>query len=142
MAKFTNEACESGGVSPTDQLTFNCNVDGAVILRIVFPTGDQEIISLGDTTDDVVLPPGFTAVSLDITEIDVSRRNFSLTLSIDHAFYLKGGSITCDDSTSRKIAMAGCQIGKFSLSICSLICYLAGESVINEQTGYNMNKLL
>ena len=34
----------------------------------MFPTGDQEIISVGDTADDVALPTGFITVDLDITE--------------------------------------------------------------------------
>ena len=80
----------------------------------MLPTGDQEIISLGDTAADVHLPPGFTAVSLDITEIDDSSRNFYLTLSIESALHLKSGNITCDDTTTEKEAEAGCLISKFS----------------------------
>ena len=76
----------------------------------MFPTGDQEIISVRDTTDDVILPTGFTTVDLDITEIDASTRNFKLTLSMDSASLLNGGEIKCDDTTSRKEAKANCPV--------------------------------
>ena len=112
MAYFTNEACVTGGVRPSDPLVFTCKVYGVVLLRVVLPTGDQEIISVGDTADDVALPAGFTAVSLDITEIDDSTRNFNLTLSIDSASRLEGGNITCDNTTQKKVATARCPIGK------------------------------
>ena len=122
MAKFTNEACTSGGVEQSDPLLFTCKIYGAVLLRVVLPTGDQEIISLGDTAADVDLPTGFTAVSLDITEIDDSTRNFNLTLSIDRASHLKGGNITCDDTTSSKTAMAICPLGKLTLYQIIHVC--------------------
>ena len=118
VAKFTNETCASGGVESFDPLLFTCKIYLAVLLRVVLPTGDQEIISVGDTADDVTLPPGFTAVSLDITEIDESKRNFNLTLSIDRAYRLKGGEITCDNTTSKKEDKAGCLIGKLSFVHC------------------------
>ena len=110
MAKFMNEACAAGGVRPSESLLFVCKIYEAVLLHIVFPTGHQEIISLGDTVDDVDLPPGFTAVSLDIREVDHSRRNFNLTLSINNASSLDDGEIKCDDSTSKKEAVARCPI--------------------------------
>ena len=81
----------------------------------MLPTGDQEVISSGDTAADVALPSGFTAVSLDITVVDESTRNFNLTLSIDSASRLEGGNITCDDTTPGKVAKAGCPIGKLTL---------------------------
>ena len=112
VAYFTNEACVTDGVQPSDPLSFSCEVYGVVLLRIVLPSGDMEIISLGDTAADVALPTGFTAVSLDITVIDESTRNFNLTLSIDSASHLEGGNITCDDTTPRNVAEAGCPIGK------------------------------
>ena len=122
MANFLNEACVTGGVKPSEPLLFNCEVNRSVLLRVVLPTGDQEIISLGDTAADVALPDGFTAVSLNITEIDDSTRNFNLTLSIDRAFRLEDGIITCDNTTSTITAMAGCPIGKLSRpSNCSLL---------------------
>ena len=116
MARFTNESCTTGGVRPTDPILFNCELYEAFLLRVVLPSGDQEIISVGDTVDDVFLPPGFTAVSLDITEIDNFRKNFNLTLSVASASLLGGGEITCDDATSRKRAGARCPIiSKFKL---------------------------
>ena len=111
MATFTNNTCRTGGVNPSDPLLFTCQVNEALLLRVVLPTGDQEIISVGDTAADVALPTGFTAVSLDITEIDASTRNFSLTLFIMSAFLLGGGEIQCDDTSSSNSAMAGCPIG-------------------------------
>ena len=110
MAIFTNKACATGGVNPTDPLLFTCEVNGVVLLRLVLPTGDQEITSVGDTAADLSLPTGFTAVSLNITEIDDSQRNFHLTISIANAFLLGGGEITCDDTTSRNRASASCPI--------------------------------
>ena len=97
-------------MKPSEPLLFTCEVHGAALLRVMSPTGDQEIISVGDTTDDVALTTGFTAVSLDITEIDESTRNFKLTLSIDSASLLNGGEIKCDDTTSRKEAKANCPV--------------------------------
>ena len=121
MANFINEACATGGVKPSDPLLFNCEVNGAVLLRLGLPTGDQEIISVGDTVDTLALPTGFTAVSLNITEIDDSARNFNLTFSIDRAFRLEGGNITCDNTTSANTAMDKCLIGKLGPpSYCSL----------------------
>ena len=114
MANFLNEACATGGVKPSDPLLFTCEVYETVLLRVVLPTGDQEIISAGDNVADVALPTGFTAESLDITEIDDSTRNFNLIISIDSASFLKGGEIKCDDTTSRKEAMARCPIGKLN----------------------------
>ena len=82
VANFSNEACVTGGVKPSEPLRFTCEVNGAALLRVVLPTGDQEILSIGDTVTDVALPAGFTAVSFNITVIDDSTRNFTLTLSI------------------------------------------------------------
>ena len=78
----------------------------------MLPTGDMEIVSVGDTAVDLSLTTGFTAVSLDITETDESRRNFHLTISIANASLLGGGEIICDDTTSMKAVKAGCPIGK------------------------------
>ena len=98
-------------MKPSDPLLFICKIYAAALLRLVLPTGDQEIISIGDTAADIALPPGFTAVSLDITENDDFSRHFHLRLSIDGAFRLNDGNITCDD-TARKEAEAGCPISK------------------------------
>ena len=88
----------------------------------MLPSGDQEIVSLGDTTVDLHLPPGFTAVSLDITEIFDFRRNFNLTISIANASLLDDGEIRCDDTTGNKIAQATCPIGKFNIH-CQILPY-------------------
>ena len=112
MAKFKNEACTADGVKSSEPLFFICTIYEAFLLRVVLPTDDQETITLGDTFANLDLPPGFTALSLDITEIDESKRNFNLTLSVDSASRLKDGYITCDDSTSLKRAKAKCPIGK------------------------------
>ena len=113
MASFTNEACTTGGVKPSDPLLFICEVNRSYLLRVVLPTGDQEIVAFGDTAADVALPDGFTAVALNITdsEIDGFRRNHTLTISIRSASLLNGGKITCDDTTSTNSAMARCPIG-------------------------------
>ena len=111
-------------MNPTEPLLFTCEVNAIVLLRVVLPTGDQEIVSVGDTAADVALPTGFTAVSLVITEVDESTRNFNITISIASASLLGGGEITCDDTTSRNRsrASASCPvIGKLnSLSNISI----------------------
>ena len=112
MATFTNVACEAGGVKSSDPLLFICKIYGALLLRVQLPNNEHKIISVGDEVDDIILPTGFTAVSIDITEIDQFTRNFTLTIFIDRAFRLDGNNITCDDTTPRKKATAGCIIGK------------------------------
>ena len=112
-----NTTCEPGVVKPTDPLLFTCEVNEAVLLRVILPTGEQDILSVGDTAGDIELlnmPTGFTAKSLVITEIDESTRNFSLTLLIDKTYLLEGGEITCDDSTPKNVVKAKCPIGKYS----------------------------
>ena len=112
VANFANEACKTGGVKPSDPLLFTCEVNGIILLRVILPTSDQETISVGDTAEDVALPPGFTAESLYIAEVDAFTRNFTLTLSIDRASRLGGGEIKCDDTTPKNEAKAACLIGK------------------------------
>ena len=134
VANFSNEGCAAGGVKPSEPLQFTCKVYGVVLLRVVLPTGEQEIISLGDTAADIALPTGFTAVSLVIIEIDESTRNFNLTLSIDSASRLEGGNITCDDTTPKKVAKAGCPIGKLSstyqiVHYCITCCHLSTTEI-------------
>ena len=121
VANFANESCASGGVKPNDPLVFTCEIYGAVLLRVVLPTGDQEIISLGDTINDIALPTGFTALSSTITEIDDFTRNFNLTLLIDRASRLKGGEITCDDTTLRVSVKKKCIFGKLCSSFKVLV---------------------
>ena len=114
MASFSNEECETGGVKPSQPLLFTCEICEVLLLRVTLPTGDQEIISVGDAAADVALPTGFTAVSLSITIIDESTRNFKLTLSIESASLLNGGEIKCDNTTSMNEAKAKCPIGKLN----------------------------
>ena len=78
------------------------------LLELVLPSGEQETITVGDEVDHIPLPAGFTAVSLDVTEIFGSIRNFVLTLSIASASLLAGGEIRCDDGTGNITAKAGC----------------------------------
>ena len=110
VANFSSVACTTLGVKPSEPLLFTCEVYGIVILQVVFPTGDQESIGVGDTTADVALPAGFTAESLNIIEVDGSTRNFKLTLSITSASLLNSGEIKCDDTTSRNEAKAKCPV--------------------------------
>ena len=125
VAHFSNNTCTPDGANPADPLLFTCKVYEVVLLRVVLPTGDQEIISVGDTATDVALPDGFTVESLDIKEIDDFSRNFTLTLFITNASLLNDGGIMCDDTTTKKQAMAGCPTGKLSSpSNSSLLCYI------------------
>ena len=110
MASFTNEACAMGGVKPTEPLLFTCEVNGVILLRVLLPTGEQENVTVGDTADDIFLPTGFTAVFLNITEIEGTTRNINLIISIANASLLGGGEITCDDTTSKNRANASCPI--------------------------------
>ena len=114
MARFNDSRCSAGGVRATDPLFFSCELNEVSLLRVVLSTGDQEIISLGDTADNVDLPAGFTAVFLNITETNGDTRNFSLTLYITSASILDCGEIRCDDTTGKSMVMAGCPVrGKF-----------------------------
>ena len=113
VANFLNQSCATDGVNPTEPLFFTCEIYETILLRVMLPTGDQETISKGDQADDVALPPGFSAVSLDIYEIEGANRYIYLTLLIANASLLKGGYITCDD-TSSKNATARCPVGKLS----------------------------
>lgn len=124
MANFLNESCTTDGVNPTDPLLFTCEIYGTLLLRVILPTGVQEVISDGDTAANVSLPPGVTTVALNITEIEGSSRNIHLTLLIANASLLKGGNITCDDtSNSSKKATARCPIGKLS-SLLNFHCIM------------------
>lgn len=91
----------------TDPLLFTCELHEVAYLQVVLPTGDREFVSLGDTAADVVLPTGFTPVSLDIAELDFHRRNISLTLSIANASLLDGGEIICREWRNFKVVYSG-----------------------------------
>ena len=110
MASFSDDSCEAGGVCLSDPLTFTCQINGAISLRVGLPNGHDEFVTLGNSPEDIDLPDGFTAVTLNITEIDSSTRDFVLTLSIANASLLAGGEIRCDDVTSNNVVMAGCPI--------------------------------
>ena len=99
----------------TDPLLFYCELHEVFALKVVLPTGDVDVVSLGDTHTGIALPAGFTAVSLDITEHNIYTRNIALTLSLVNASLLKGGEIRCDD-TVRNAVMAGCSIASPSPS--------------------------
>ena len=100
----------------TDPLFFTCELIHVFGLRIKLPNVPQELISVGDTSDNVVLPAGFTVVSLHIVETEYIR-NISLTLSIANASLLNDGVIICDNALKNNSlikVMAGCQVcGKF-----------------------------
>ena len=108
VASFNDSRCAAGGVCATDPLLFTCELTEVIILRVVFPNGDREHFSVNVTAAAAALPDGFNIVSLNITEIDESTRNYSLTLFITNASFLNGGKITCDDTTPTNIAEAGC----------------------------------
>ena len=110
VASFSDARCTAGGVCPNDPLVFTCEFNNVYILRVILPTGQQEIISLGDTAHGISLPAGFTADSLVISAGDDFSRNFFLTLSIENASLLNGGQITCDDTTPNNVAMARCPL--------------------------------
>ena len=126
MASFNDSRCVAGGVCSTDPLLFTCELKGVVVLRVVFPNGYYEHFSVYDTIAGTVLPIGFNAVSLNITEIDESTRNFFLTLSIVNASFLEGGMIKCDDTTPRNVAEAGCPFASMLIPI-SIVPLSLGE---------------
>ena len=109
VASFSDPRCEADGVCPSDPLTFTCEINGAVLLRVVFPDDEQAILSVGSDLDDVVLPDGFAINDLVIREVS-GGRDFVLTFSITSASLLNGGEIRCDDTFDANVAMAGCPI--------------------------------
>ena len=118
LAYFNDSRCTKSCVKSTDLLLFTCELSNVIGLRVIFPNGVQEVISLGDNVnypESVILSVGFTAVSLTIMSVmDKIERNVSLTLSIANASLLDGGEIICDNTSSRNKVMAGCPVcGKF-----------------------------
>ena len=102
----------------TDPLLFTCELYNVLALRVVFPNGQIETVSVNDTSLTRRLPAGFSEVSLSINTSVINEldRNFSLTLSIANASLLDGREIVCDDTTRRRLnnMTAGCQVcGKF-----------------------------
>ena len=110
IAYFNDSRCADCGVYATDPLLFTCELYEVILLQVMLPSGVQESMSVGDTAADVALSVGFTAVSLNITEIDDLKRNISLTLSIANASLLTGGEIRCGDTTSKNVARARCSL--------------------------------
>ena len=114
MAGFNDSRCVAGGVCPTDPLLFTCELNEVFLLRVVLPTGDQEVTSVGDDAADVRLPAGFFANVLNITNTYDPTRNFFLVLTIVNATLLNGGEMRCDDTTQGSAIMAGCPLlGQF-----------------------------
>ena len=127
MASFSDPRCEADGVCLSDPLTFACEINGAISLRVGLPNGHDETVSLGYGPEDVFLPDGFTAVTLSITEIDSSSRDFLLILSIANASLLAGGEIRCDDTFDTNVAQAGCPILGKSCFQTRAIAYIYGH---------------
>ena len=112
VASFNDTRCKTGGVCSTDPLLFTCGLQEVSILRVWLPTGYQESVSVGDNVKHLALPAGFTAVSLNILELDTNRiRNIFVTLSIANASLLDGGEIACDDTIEQNVT-AGCPLLK------------------------------
>ena len=116
LAGFNDSKCEKSCVNSVDPLLFTCELSYVVLLRVSLPNeeSDRESISSGYSLEDVKLPAGYVAVSLNISHIDFITRNISLELLITNASLLNGGEITCDDSSPTNIVMARCPVcGKF-----------------------------
>ena len=102
----------------TDPLLFTCELHNVFALRVVFPNGQIETVSVDDNSLNRRPPAGFSEVSLSINTsmINEFERNISLTLSIVNTSLLDGREIICDDTTRRRLnnATAGCRVcGKF-----------------------------
>ena len=93
------------------------------LLSVVLPTGDQETIAVGDTAADVALPLGFIAISLNITTLNISTRNYSLTIAIImNASLLNGGATGCNGGYISNVVMARCPLASmFSLVLVSVL---------------------
>ena len=114
VASFNDTRCTDGGVCLTDPLFFTCELKEVVILNIVLPSGEHESVSLGDTVNNIPLPAGFEAVSLNISKLDNDKRNIVVTLSIANASLLDGGEIECEDTIEQNVR-AGCRLLKGKL---------------------------
>ena len=113
LTRFDGSKCEDNCVYSTDPLLFTCELNHVLLLRVKFPNGYREAVSVGDTLQFVALPAGFSAVSLNISN-NACTRNITLKILIANASLLDGGEITCDDSESGNNVTAGCRLcGKF-----------------------------
>ena len=127
VASFNDSRCVAGGVCSNDPLLFTCELHEIIVLRVNISSGSHEHISLRDTAADVALPAGFTAVSLNISEITINTRDFFLTLSIANASLLNGGVIICDDTTPRNRVTAGCLVHgrcRRRIDLCLLMSFI------------------
>ena len=102
----------------TDPLLFTCELYNVFALRVVFPNGQIETVSVNDKSLHRRLPAGFSHVSLSINTsmINEWERNISLTLSVANASLLDGRGIVCDDTSRLPLnnMTAGCRVcGKF-----------------------------
>ena len=121
LTRLDGSKCEDNCVYSTDPLLFTCELNHVALLRVKFPNGYHEAVSVGDTVGNgdterfVALPAGFSAVSLNISK-NRYRSNISLKLLIANASLLDGGEITCDDSSGNNVT-AGCRLcGEFDPS--------------------------
>ena len=110
MAWFNDSRCVAGGVCPNDPLLFTCQLKDIIALRIVLPSGIEEVVSLSDTPTDVNLPAGFTVASSVVSDVNENSILYKFTISIAKASLLDGGEIICDDITQRKVAVARCPL--------------------------------
>ena len=108
LTRLDGSKCEDNCVYSTDPLLFTCELNHVSLLRVKFPDGYHEAVGIGDTERSVVLPAGFSAVSLNISK-NRYRSNISLKLLIANASLLDGGEITCDDSSGNNVT-AGCRL--------------------------------
>ena len=99
VAWFNDSRCVAGGVCPNDPLLFTCQLKDIIALRIVLPSGIEEVVSLSDTPTDVNLPAGFTVASSVVSDVNENSKMYKLTISIANASLLDGGEIICDDIT-------------------------------------------
>ena len=120
VASFSDARCTAGGVCPNDPLVYTCEVN-SYLMRIILPSGVQEVASIGDTESDILFPSaGFNVYTFNVTPVDIFRRNYTPTLSIENASLLNGGQIICDD-TENIVANARCPlIGEPHVSKVSL----------------------
>ena len=110
MTGFSDVRCAAGGVCPNDPLVFSCEINDAPLLQVTLPSGRRWQITVGVEAHDLRLPAGFSVDCLVVTPINGSKRNITITLSIEKAFLLDGGQITCDDTTTNNRAMFGCPL--------------------------------
>ena len=117
VASFSDGRCDTDGVRSNDPLFFTCELNNVVVLRVVLPNGFVSVFVHDES--DLVLPAGFTVMSVEVVGGDPAPRSISLTIAIANASLLAGGEITCDDGVGEIAASAGCPLllGMFLYSI-------------------------